>query len=132
MIFITATDLSTMLPDARLNQLTKGNHVLIDNAEEVAIACISAGIGSRYDIANILANPTAFPEVRRWVLCLVVYYLYDRASDDETPQKVIDNYNEALGRIRAIEDGKTNTLLPLLPTIPNSKLRWGSDIPRTH
>lgn len=111
---------------------------IIDQVYLVAIATIKDALYSYYDNDAIFGTTTPdwtlYPQVKRWAICLCIYYLYERVPDRLVPERVVKNYDDTLELIGKISDGKISINLPVI-TKPDgtkaSKFRWGSNPKRT-
>jgi hypothetical protein len=135
--FITDDDYLLYKRQAIINQLTDTTSTLLDTAESTAIAVIKDALHSRFDTNAIFATTGANrpAQVVRWGVILVLYYVYQRVADAVVPQRVLDDYDEVLGILKAISDGKMSVDLPRLTDDedkPKSKFRGGSQPTRTH
>lgn len=135
--FITRDDYLTYIEDKRLIQLTNNDSTKLDSAEETAISVVKDSLHTRFDVDVIFATTgTARPQqVVRWVIVLALYYIYERVADAALPERIINNYNDVLDKLKDIEDGKPSIFLPRYlkdDGNPKTKFRWGSQPPRTH
>lgn len=137
MAFIEEADYKVKIREARLMQVIEEDPDLLDVAEETAIQVVRDALHSRYDVAAIFATTAGSrpKQVVRWVMCLAIYYLYERIPDKLTPERVVKNYNDTLTTLNDISDGKLSTELPRLANADSTnptKFRWGSQPARTH
>jgi phage gp36-like protein len=113
---------------------------IIDQVYAVAIQVIKDALYSRYDIDVIIpaTGPIpwdTYPQVKRWAICLCLYYLHERIADRLVPERVLKNYDDTLEMLDKIADAKISISLPHLLTSEGelkSKFRWGSSPARTH
>ena len=141
MAFVTIDDLKPYIRDARLQQLIDADETIVEEAIEDAVAVCRDALYSRYDTATIFGDDAGatYKQARRWVIYLTLYYLHERLSDKQVPDRVIKNYDDTLATLEAIEDGKKSTTLPLREDLgeaeggnPPHKFRWGSNPEVTH
>jgi len=137
--FITADDYKAYIKDRNLTQLLDGEAVALENAETTAISTVRDALFQLYLVDEIFSTTgTARPaQVVRWVVCLSLYYLYERLPAAVMPQRIKDNYDEVMKWLRDIEDGKKPVDLPHRKkadgTSDKSKFRFGNGSgPRTH
>lgn len=137
MAFIEEADYKLKIREARLMQVIEEDPDLLDTAEETAIQVVRDALHSRYDVAAIFATTGSGrpKQVVRWVMCLALYYLYERIPDKLVPERVVKNYDDTLATLNDISDGKLSTELPRLVGADGAnptKFRWGSMTARTH
>lgn len=136
--FINQADYTPYIRDARLTQLIDNTPGLLDDVEATAIAVVKDALYSRYDVEAIFAltDDNRPKQVVRWILCLCLYYLYERLPERLMPPHIQKNYEDASQTLTDIEDGKKSTNLPLLDPPEGysviSKFRWGNNNARTH
>jgi Protein of unknown function (DUF1320) len=137
MNFISTDDLKPFIKDVRLNQMLEAQTAILDYAESIAVNEVKDALYSRYDVTNIFDNPNDYPQVRRWVITLMLYFLHRRLPDQIVPPSVIKDYDDVREHIKAISDAKVSINLPHIKKSPDdpllaTKFRWGSKTPRSH
>ncbi len=139
MQYLTNDDLKPFIKDVRLSQLLENDSSIIDHAESIAIAEVKDALYSRYDLATIfnVANTNNYPQVKRWLATLILYFLYRRLPDQVVSPSVIRDYDEVREILKDISDAKVSINLPHLPskedpTKPAHKFRWGSKPTRSN
>lgn len=137
-MYLTTNDYKLRITDRRLSMILDDNMNLLQDAEETAIATIKDALHPYYDVDTIfsLTGNDRHSQVMRWVLNLVMYYIYERIPDKLVPQRVKDNYNDTTYLLFDIADGKKSVMLPTKTdedtNRPATKFRWGSTPQRTH
>ena len=114
--FITKSDYYYTIKQNRLDQVLDGDDALLDDAEETAIVVVKDSLSLYYDTDAIFATTgDARPrQVLRWVKDLALYFIYERIEDELVPERIVKNYNDTLGTLEKIEDGKKQVDLPRL------------------
>jgi hypothetical protein len=137
-LWIPKDEYKTLITDARLTQIIGNDETLIEEAESYAKAVVKDSLFSRYDIDAVYnANANDYPVVKRWIMYIVLYQLWQRVPDKQIPDRVLKNYEDTQDRLTEIEDGKASFFLPQLqttdtPSTKVTKFRWGSNIKRSH
>jgi hypothetical protein len=137
MLYLTNDDLKPFIKDVRLNQMIENDNNILTHAESIAIAEVKDALYSRYDIDTIFNNPNDYPQVKRWITTILLYYIHRRLPDQIVPPSVIRDYNEVKEIIKEVSDAKKSINLPALviegsESDATNKFRWGSNPPRTH
>lgn len=139
MAFLTKDDIITRIQEKHLDQITEGNDGLIDDASATAQATIRDSLFDKYDCTTVFAatGDDRNKNVLRWMIVLTIYYLYERIPDKLVPERVVKNYDDTLGLLLDIQDGKKGVDLPRLikegtDGLPKTKFRYGGEIQRTH
>lgn len=139
MIYITTDDLKPFIKDTRLSQMLETQTAILDHAEAIAITEVKDALYSRYDNTKIFDNTLSdqYPQVKRWVVTLMLYFLHRRLPDQIVPPSVIKDYDDVREYLKDISDAKVSIDLPHLPKSEKdpdnaTKFRWGSNTPRTH
>jgi phage gp36-like protein len=135
--WIVTTDYKPYVRDAHLSMIIDNDAVALDSAELTAIQVVKDALHQWYDVDAIFGTSGSSrpPQVLRWCITLVLYYLYERVPDKLTPERVIKNYDEAIELLGDISDGKLSVDLPRKIASDGSlktKFRWGSVQPREH
>ena len=71
----------------------------------------------------------------RWTIAIVIYTIYARIPDDEVPERVIKDYDDAIRELELIQQGRLSCTLTLNTDSEGetvSRIRMGSNDPRTH
>ena len=133
MIFLTTIDFVLKVSDDIRNQITNSNDSILDDAEQTAMAIIQDAFFDKYDLDTEFAKTgdDRHSNLLRWMLNLVLYFIYERVPDNQVPERVVKNYDDTISEIKFIEQGKRNTSLTKLiredTGRPETNLRWGSN-----
>ncbi len=135
--FITSDDYGVKISDNRLQMIIEQDNTLLDDAESTAIAVVKDALYPYYNTETIFATTGEDrpAQVVRWVLCLSLYYLYERIPDKLVPQRVKDNYRDTLDKLQRISDQIESVNLPRVTDNDGaieSKFRWGGESARLH
>lgn len=112
MDFLTDRDMQVVIKDRHLQQMLAGSPFAQDDAEAMALGAVRDALHYRYDVDAIYADAAAYPNVRRWVLVVTIYYLYQRLPDNFVPARVVSDYEDAVKTLGLIADGKRAVALP--------------------
>jgi len=136
MSYIDQSDYLPYIRDKILNQVIESTPAILDDAELTAISVVKDALHANYDVADIFARTGTdrHPQVLRWCMTLVLYYLFERVPEAVTPQRIVNNYEATLETLASIEDAKKSVDLPRLVVddIKKTNFRWGSEKPRGH
>lgn len=146
MSYLLQTDLTTIVRNARLQDLLDDDEFTPEEVFEMAVADTLSIIGdslSRYDMEAELAlvgterNRTVIFHAKN----ICVYIIYNRADDNDVPELIIKNYDDSLKSLQLISSGKMNINLPLISDDtdgdgeadePKTKFRHGGEKPRIY
>ena len=137
MRFLTEQDFSAGVNTQILNQIICGETFRLEDAENIALSHIRSKLGERYNLVRelSLSGEARNRNLIRWTLAIAIYHLYNTVPDLESPERVRQNYSDALKEIAAISSGKEGTdLVKLTETSGQKKtrFRWGSKPRRSH
>lgn len=138
MSFITDEDYKPYIKDGNLTRLLDGDATAQQEAESTAISVVWDSLFSRYDTSAIFSaiGDSRNKQIVRWCVVLTLYYLYERLPANIMPERVRDNYNEVMGFLKDIEDGKKPMDIPQKTNSETgqviTKFRYGGRTPRTH
>ena len=138
MIFITDQDLKGKVSDNSLQMIIDQDTSILDNAESTAIATVTDFLHARYDVDGMLAKTGSSRDhnLIRWILDLMIYYLYERIPDKLVPERVIKNYDDSLALLLEIADEKKSVKLDRLSPDEDGKgpsnFRWGGNLAKTY
>ena len=138
--FISKDDYAYHMRTYKLDQILEEEELdedlILDTAEEEALAMIDKHLADKYDMNIVLSQTGANRNkvILRWAKLLVIYYIYERVPDGMVPERVIKNYNEVMEQLRRVEDGKASVsgLPPKTEADehginqPVTRRRWGS------
>lgn len=135
--FLTTTDFQTRLSDRVIELLTGGVDTPLDNASNEASGILRDRLHDKYQIDGELAKTgsTRNSILVRYALSIAVYSLYSKSPDEEIPERVVKDYDDAMEDLRLISQGKLSTTLPLNTDSDGNttvRIRMGSNDPRSH
>ena len=136
-MFLTLADYQERISDSDLEQITEGNSTRRDSATKSAAGMIKEKLGGRYDVEPELAKTgTQRNEALRiWMLALACYFLYARIPDDQIPERIVKDYDDAMSDLDKIASGKIRTSLPEKTAEDGTvkrAFRMGSNEARSH
>ena len=136
MQFLTQSDFTSYMNEGLLNKVIMGNTARLSEAERMARGFIESNLGALY---NLVAEFGRAGESRnltlvRWMLCLSTYHVYNLVPDQEIPERVDKNYNDARDEIMRIAAGKgASDLTPLVVNGQRKTIfRWNASPRRSH
>lgn len=141
MNWILETDLLVQIKSERLNQVIDEDDTILDDAEASAIAIVKDALYARFDTEGIFetTGDERPAQVIRWIRAIMLYDIAGRLPEKMVSARVIKNYDDVMGILTDIEDGKKNTNLPVAERIDTegvtsarTKFRWGSNAKRVH
>lgn len=114
-MYVNKTDYAGRITASLLDILIAENPAtIIADASKEAEDTIASMAGVLYDIAPELAKGSAARNY--YILSLAksigLYFIYQRADDEEIPAKVIKNYDDAMDDLEKISIGKKAVDLP--------------------
>lgn len=137
--FITRDDLRVAIRDHHLAQLADdGLEEILARAEAQAIACVRDHLSGRYNLGLAFAatGPLRSDTLVRWIVLMVVYFVYERADEGQRPDWLSEAYKLAMHHLGLIQEGKRSVELPPLLDADTdaavTRLRTGSFPRRTH
>lgn len=137
MAFLTQEDYKRKLKDHRLDQILDGEANLLADISEDAESMVADYLNARYDIEAIFSKlgNDRDRNVIRWTLNIATYFLYDLVEGVMMPERTAKDYDDTIKHLTNIADAKISAILPRRETedgTPKTKLRWGSNPPRSH
>lgn len=138
MKYITDQDLKVRIQDKHLDQIIERDSAILTTAESTAIAAVTDALYPYYDTDEIFdkVGEDRDPSVVRWVISLIMYYIYERIPDKLVPERVVKNYDDTLFLLMEISDGKKSVDLPTVQDEETgrtaTKFRWGGISQRSH
>lgn len=139
--FIAAEDYKPYIKEGNLTRLIEAEEGILEQSEDMAVATVRDALFQYYEVDTIFAltGNDRPKQVVRWIIVLSLYYLYERLPAAMMPQRIKDNYDEVMGWLKDIEDGKKPTNLPHKMQSDGTsvsavtKFRWATKLkPRTH
>lgn len=107
--FIIATDWENWIDEDVRNQITGTDDTNLDEVEKMAIQMVRDACYGKYDMDTELAKTTTSRNqtLIRWVMCIAVYFLYNKVNDLQIPDRVLQNYEDVRNELRMVAEGKT-------------------------
>lgn len=140
MPFITQDDYYHKIKERHLLQIIEDEPDILTDAEATAMAVIENKLFQRYDMDEVFAqvDDARSRVVLRWLICLVLYYIYERIDDDLVPERIVKNYDDCINEIDEVSAGNQPVKLPLLEEDADgdgepdtiARTRVGSETPR--
>ena len=135
--FLTFTDFQTRLSDRVIELLTDNLDSRLDDASNEATGILRDRLYDKYQIDAELAKTSTARNAMlvRYALSIAVYGLYSKIPDEEIPERVVKDYDDAMEDLRFISQGKLSSTLPLNTDSDGNttvKIRMGSNDPRSH
>ena len=135
--FLTFPDFQTRLSDRVIELLTGNLDSRLDDASNEATGILRDRLYDKYQIDAELAKTSTARNAMlvRYALSIAVYGLYSKIPDEEIPDRVVKDYDDAMEDLRLIFQGKLSSTLPLNTDSDGNttvKIRMGSNDPRSH
>ena len=136
MSFLSINDYDVSISEDMLSQLIENDEEKLNASESDAAQVIVDRIGSKYAVASELQKQG---DVRnrtlvRWMRVISLYFIYGRVPDEQIPERIIKDYDDAIKELDKISQGKYSTSLPRVQEngAVRTSLRMGSNPPRSH
>lgn len=136
MSFLSINDYDVSISTDMLTQLIESDEEKLNASESDAAQVIIDRIGSKYAVASELQKQG---DVRnrtlvRWMRVISLYFIYGRVPDEQIPERIIKDYDDAIKELDKISQGKYSTSLPRVQEngAVRTSLRMGSNPPRSH
>jgi Protein of unknown function (DUF1320) len=124
---------------------------ILTDASKTAEDTIASQVNTVYSVNGELAKTGAARNffILNMAVSIALYYIYQRADDNDVPEKVIKNYDDTMDALAAISKGKQTLDLPAreannsdtestgnpaehVITSGKGLRRWGSNRKRSH
>ncbi len=137
MIFITKIDIEQKITAGLLSLITGDDDTLLDTAETTAIGTVTDMLTGMYDLAAELTKTGSdrHSNFKKWILALCIYELYAHIPDNELPERVVKDYDDTLGILSKIAQGKLSTTLQAVTNDDGTVkrvVRYGFSVQRNH
>jgi hypothetical protein len=135
---IPIEDYKVYIQEKRMNLIIEDQEAILEEAELTAQQVIDDHLYPYYDTTTIFAALNTYRSVKRWVMVIAIYFVYERIPDALVPDRVVKNYDDVMRTLININDGKGSVNLPRLTSSeggtekPETKFRWGSEAKRVH
>jgi phage gp36-like protein len=135
--FLTTADFQSRLSDRVIELLTGSVYTNLETASNEAAGLLRDRLLDKYAIDGELAKTGTDRNtvLIRYALSIAVYSLYSKIPDEEIPERVIKDYDDAMDDLKLISQGKLSSTLPLNTDSDGetvSRIRMGSNDPRSH
>jgi phage gp36-like protein len=135
--FITYDDYLTRVSERIISLITGDSNTPLANACDEATGVINDRLSAKYNVSAEFAKTSSSrnPALVRWALSIAVYCLYARIPDEETPERVVKDYDDAMKELAQLQQGKIETTLQRLTDTEGeviSRFRMSNNTPRTH
>lgn len=136
-MYVEKIDYRTRITMNRLDLLTEKDPALLGDANKFSCDIISGHLGKIYDIASEFEKTLDARNgmILSWAINIATYLIYQRAADNDVPEKVIKNYDDTLKILGEVSNGKRPVNLARLSEAsgdPVTMRRIGSAAPRSH
>ena len=133
---IPVQDYKVFIQERRLQLILEDQEAILEEAELMARATIRDYLYPYYDCNKIFHEVDQHAKhrsVKRWLIVITLYYVYERIPDALVPARIVKNYDDIITILTNISDGKGVVDLPRLTIekdgqeIPKTKFKWGSE-----
>jgi hypothetical protein len=133
---IAKADYKPYLSDKNLNMIIETEDPLLDEVELTAEQVVRDALHPYYDVDNVFENISDHRQVKRWIIIICIYFIYERIPDALVPERVVKNYDDTLLTLDKISDGKISVNLPKIiladGETTSTKFKWGSAPQKSH
>jgi hypothetical protein len=132
---LVKTDFNTALRSSALTQIIGNDDTVWQQAAIQAEGTLRDCLHVRYDVDTIFASLADYQHVKRWLIVIALYYMWERVPDAKVPPRVVKNYDDVMAMCLRFQNGKAT---PDLPPVTDddgnliSTLRMGSETKRSH
>lgn len=119
-MYITKADYRTRISIDLLNMLlAEDEAAILADCSQMAEDTIRIHVGVLYNINDELLQTGSLRNgyIKSLAISIALYEVYQRADDEQVPEKVIKNYDDAIDDLAKISMGKKSLNLPP-PTTP--------------
>lgn len=133
---IPIEDYKVFVQEKRLQLILEEQVDILEEAELIARSTIRDYLYPYYDCNKIfhqVDHHAKHRSVKRWLMVITLYYIYERIPDALVPGRIVKNYDDVITILTNISDGKGVVDLPRLTQdkdgqeLPKTKFRWGSE-----
>ena len=113
MVFLTIKDYLVFITEGVLKKIVRDNDTKLTDSERMAYGYIYEKLSGRFNIDLEIARrgEDRNPALVRWMAVLAIYYIYQSVPDEEIPERVRQNYEDAIAEIQRVASGKDNSTL---------------------
>lgn len=114
--FLTIKDYLVFITEGVLRKIVRDNDTKLTDSERMAYGYIYEKLSGRFNIDLEMARrgEDRNPALVRWMAVLAIYYIYQSVPDEEIPERVRQNYEDAITEIQRVASGKDNSTLSLV------------------
>lgn len=130
MEFIEEHDLHTWIKKEYLRTLTEGNPEVLDRAEKGAIRKMKSKLSKRFDMeAEFSLDGEDRDDLLVEYVCALIIHAVWRKSPRQTPEDVLEHYDEAREWMQNVMEGNEHPGLTPLPEdmLESNSLRYGHE-----
>lgn len=111
--FLTIKDYLVFITEGVLKKIVRDNDTKLTDSERMAYGYIYEKLSGRFNIDLEMARrgEDRNPALVRWMAVLAIYYIYQSVPDEEIPERVRQNYEDAITEIQRVASGKDNSTL---------------------
>lgn len=111
--FLTIKDYLVFITEGVLKKIVRDNDTKLTDSERMAYGYIYEKLSGRFNIDLEIAcrGEDRNPALVRWMAVLAIYYIYQSVPDEEIPERVRQNYEDAITEIQRVASGKDNSTL---------------------
>ncbi len=111
--FLTIKDYLVFITEGVLKKIVRDNDTKLTDSERMAYGYIYEKLSGRFNIDLEIARrgEDRNPALVRWMAVLAIYYIYQSVPDEEIPERVRQNYEDAIAEIQRVASGKDNSTL---------------------
>ena len=111
--FLTTSDYLVFITQGALQKILRDNESKLTDAERMAYGYIYEKLSASFnlDVEIQKRDGNRNPALVRWMTVLAIYYIYQSVPDEEIPERVRQNYEDAIAEIQRVASGKDNSTL---------------------
>lgn len=111
--FLTLPDYLVFITQGALQKILRDNETKLIDSERMAYGYVYEKLSASFNLdAEIQKRDgNRNPALVRWMAVLAIYYIYQSVPDNEIPERVRLNYEDAIAEIQRVASGKDNSTL---------------------
>ena len=111
--FLTLPDYLVFITQGALQKILRDNETKLIDSERMAYGYVYEKLSASFNLdAEIQKREgNRNPALVRWMAVLAIYYIYQSVPDNEIPERVRLNYEDAIAEIQRVASGKDNSTL---------------------
>ena len=122
---ISKADLLFYIDEIELNQIIDNDDTLLERPMDDAEDRVKKKIEQRYNADAILADLDNFQTIRKIIVCIAIYNIYDRVAVRHMPENKKEAFALAEQDLYMISNGEWNPNLPLIPLESDQEVSSG-------